>query len=232
MLNRKNNMKRSDETNDLIEVGKGIVKSIASKVPILAEIIAGHDSYKKSAYERNLKKFLEHLQDKVDDISKLFNDEWLNTEEGKIFTRKVFDACLDVQIEEKQELFVNALVNGIRNKEIENIGKLKFIDILRQVSKLSLMVLSDMHAMFKGNSSATQIMPDSIAEKLSHKYEPYEVGAAIYELRSHGLFSNVTKWIKNIPEGNWRADSYISDNLIAYTEYTYKFVEFISKIDS
>ena len=52
-------------------------------------------------------------------------------------------------MEDKQELFINALINGVRDKETSNLEKLKFIDILRHLSLASLMILADMHSIFK-----------------------------------------------------------------------------------
>lgn len=234
-------MQFSKGEKSLVESLKGLSKTVLStKYPILAPFFKGYDIYKKYNHDKNSADLIAQLESKVADSNKLFDDEWLKTEDGRIFFNKVIDAALDTQIKEKQELFVNALVNGIKNKEVEEIEKMKFVDILRQVSKLSLMVLHDMYEMFKdkswnsnnGTFSVSQIMPDRIAEELSNKYDPYAVTAAIDELRSQGLFSNISGWGASVKNGKLRASGSINDGSFLYTEYTHKFVEFVSKINS
>ena len=39
---------------------------------------------------------------------KIVTNEYLQTEEGQQFARKVFDSAFDAQLEDKQELFINA----------------------------------------------------------------------------------------------------------------------------
>jgi len=38
---------------------------------------------------------------------------------------KIFDSAFDTQMEDKQELFVNALINGVQDKETTSLEKLK-----------------------------------------------------------------------------------------------------------
>jgi len=142
-------MELTDREKDGLQALLGTAKSAISWIPGLREIIAGWDAYKRSSFERNVKKVIGLLKDKVDDFESFFSDEWLKTEEGEQFARKVFDSAFDAQMEDKQELFINVLINGVREKDISNLEKLKFVDILRHLSLASLMVLSDMHLLFK-----------------------------------------------------------------------------------
>ena len=140
-------------------------------------------------------------------------------------------------MEDKQELFINALINGVLDKDISNLEKLKFVDILRHLSLAALMVLSDMHLLFKDRtkrpgkqdpamSGSPLVDPNKIAEELEYKYHPYLVGASIYEMESQGLFSNIHEW-RRTPDGRYASGTYFSDAL-SYTDFTFRFVEFIS----
>lgn len=70
------------------------------------------------------------------------------------------------------------------------------------------------------------IDPSKVAEQLSKKYHPYSVTSAIHELEGEGLFSNVGEWRKQ-HDGSFAQGSGFQDGL-SYTDFTYRFVEFIT----
>lgn len=230
-------MELTDREKDALEALSGTAKSALSLIPGLGQAIAGWDAYKRSSFERNLRKVISHLQNKVEDLGPFCSDEWIQSEEGQKFARKVFDSAFDAQMEDKQELFINALINGVRDKDISALEKSKFIDILRHLSLASLMILSDMHLIFKDRvkrpgrsdaalSGSSLVDPNKIAEELSHKYHPYLVNASIYEMESQGLFSNIHEWRK-MTDGKYGSGTYFDDAL-SYTDFTFRFVEFIT----
>ena len=123
-----------------------------------------------------------HLQEKVDDLESFLNAQWIRTDEGEQYILKVLDSALDTQIEDKQELFVNALIQGIRNPDIPHLEKLKFIDMLRHLSRASIMILAEMHTMLVGQVRGPGRSPDptaafplvdseNLALKLSGRYD-------------------------------------------------------------
>lgn len=230
-------MKQEENNSDIVEYASGVFLHLMGRIPGLGEALGGYDAYKRSAFERNVRKVTTHLQNKVADLEALFSDEWLQSDEGQQFSRKVFDSAIDMQLEDKQELFVNALINGIENRELSDLEKLKFIDILRHLSLASLMVLCNMHEMFKyqvrgpgravnPTEATPQVDPVRIAETLSSKYDPFLVISAIYEMESQGLFSTISEWKKQ-DSGSSRPGAGFSTAL-AYTDFTYRFVEFIT----
>ena len=230
-------MELTDREKDALEALSGTAKSALSLIPGLGQAIAGWDAYKRSSFERNLRKVVSHLQNKVEDLGSFCSDEWIQSEEGQKFARKIFDSAFDTQMEDKQELFINALMNGVRDKDTSGLEKLKFVDILRHLSLASLMILSDMHLIFKDRvirlgksvtapSGSSLVDPNKIAEELSPKYPPYLVNAAIYEMESQGLFSNIQEWRKTT-DGKYVSGTYIN-NALSYTDFTFRFVEFIT----
>lgn len=230
-------MELTDREKDALQALSGTAKSALSLVPGLGQAIAGWDAYKRSSFERNLMKIISHLQSKVEDLGSFCSNEWIQSDEGQQFARKVFDSAFDAQMEDKQELFINALINGVRDRDISSLEKLKFIDILRHLSLASLMILSDMHLIFQdkvkrpGRSDATLsgsplVDPNRIAKELSHKYHPYLVNASICEMESQGLFSNIHEWRKTT-DGKYASGRYFNDAL-SYTDFTFRFVEFIT----
>lgn len=227
----------TDREKDLLEALAATSKSALSLIPVVGQALAGWDSYRRSQFDRSVLNAVHTLSQKVDDVQVFFQTPWLQSEEGQQFTWKVLDSALDSQMEEKQELFVNALVQGVSKPDVPQIEKLKFIDMLRHLSKASLMVLADMHKMFvsqvRGPGRSTdQVAPfplvdaTKIAEALSQKYEPYLVTAAISELESQGLFSRIGEWRRR-PDGGYSPGGGFATEL-CYTDFAARFVEFIT----
>ena len=230
-------MELTDREKDLLNALKGTTKSVLSLVPGLGQAIAGYDTYRQSQFERNLLKVINFLQDKVQDLGALFSCEWLKTEEGQQFSWKVLDSAFDSQLEDKQELFVNALINGVKESDIQYLEKLMFVDMLRHLSRFSLIVLADMQEMFfqqvrgpgRRVSPATAfplVDPEDIAKQLSHKYDPYTVTAAVNELEGQGLFSRTGEW-KQDHKGKYIEGGGFDTNM-CYTDFSARFVEFIT----
>ncbi len=227
------------KNTDLLRALEGTTKSALSLVPVLGQIIAGYDAYKKSQFDRNVDSLLSHLQNKVEDISTVFSAEWLQTEEGQQFSCKVVESALDGQLLDKQELFANCLINGVKKTETPYLEKLKFVDMVRGLSRVSLLVLAEMDKMFidqvRGPNRSTDpvvalavVNSEDIAKKLSNKFNPYIVSAAVSELESHGLFSRTGEWIKG-SNGEYVTGGGFATEL-CYTDFSAKFVEFVAGI--
>ncbi len=233
-------MRKLTETeSDLLGALGGTFKSALSIIPGLGQAIAGWDAYKQSSFERNVKTLLEHLSQKVEDFESFSNERYFQTEEGQLFTRKVIDAALDSQLIDKQELFANALVNAPASKN-EELQKLKFVDMLRHLSRASLLVLAEMHKTFLAqvrgpgrNPDPIQafplVDPTKIAQELSNIYEPYLVNSAISEMESQGLFSRTGEWRKN-HSGKYSPGGGFA-TAMCYTDFAARFVEFITVIE-
>ncbi len=235
-------MKLRNREKDLLEALSATTKSALSIVPGLGQAIAGWDAYKRSAYDRNVLKVIEGLSERLEDIEGFFQQDYFKTNEGQQFARKVFDSAFDIQLEDKQELFLNALINGTRNISLSELEKLKFIDILRHLSRASLMILSEIHKMFidqvRGpgrhpnlTSSYPLVNAISIAEKLSDKYNPYLVTSSISEMQSQGLFCNIGEWRKDINSGKQLSGGGFASEL-CYTDFAARFVDFIKFIST
>lgn len=233
-------MELTDQEKDLAQALSGTAKSALALIPVLGQALAGYDAYKKSKFERQLLKLINYLNDKVENPSELLKDEWLKSEEGEQFCYKVFDAAMDAQLEDKQELFVNALINGIMNKNDKDLEKLKFTDMLRQMSRSALLILAEMHKIYSEQvelesedrkpsvSGSPLINVDGIVDKLSHIYHPYLIESSIDEMKSIGLFSPNAIYRKN-SYGKYLCTRSHSEGTYVYTEFSCRFVKFISK---
>jgi len=230
-------MDLTDREKDSVQALIGTAKSAASLVPGLGQAIAGYDAYKKNSFDRQVQKVIQFLSEKVENLEEFSKQEWLQTEDGQQFARKVCDCAFDAQLEDKQELFVNALVNGTTNQDCSNLEKLKFVDMIRHLSRASLIVLSEMHTMFAEqvhgpgrtpdpNLGFAQVDPTNIAEKLAEKYDPYLVTSAISEMEGQGLFSRTGEWRKDATGRHHPGGGF--STAICYTDFAARFVEFIT----
>jgi len=230
-------MELTEREEDLLAGLSATAKSALSLVPGLGQAISGWDAYNRSAFDRNVRKVIAQLSERIDNFESFFHDEYLHTDEGQQFARKVLDASFDAQLEDKQELFINALVNGIKSKKTTEIEKLKFVDILRHLSRASLDILAAIHNMLikqvRGpgrqpdpTSPYPLVDPSSIAENLSEIYDPYLVTSSISEMESQGLFSRTGEWRKDPVSGRHLPGGGFATEL-CYTDFTARFVEFI-----
>lgn len=222
---------------DIIEGVKGASKALIGRAPILGEMIAGYDSYRHAQFERHTKEFLNVLESGIESLSERLDISWLSTPEGETFAYKVVESAIDAQLADKRELFSNALINGIRRSEGDILLKLKFVDILRALSKASLMILSEMHGFLSANVRGQGRNPPNepyplvskhdIVAKLRGRYEPFLIASAIWEMQSQGLFDEIAEWGGRSPDGSFKSPGGFSDAL-AYTDFTCRFVEFIT----
>jgi len=223
---------------DIIEGTKGAVKALIGRLPALGELISGYDAYRHAQFERETKEFLEVLESGLESLSEKPDFSWLSTPEGETFAYKVAESAIDAQIADKRELFSNALINGIRQKETDDLVKLKFIDVLRNLSKASLMILSEMHEFLSANVRGPGRVPPpnkpypvvdtgDIVSKLRGKYDPYLIASAMWEMQSQGLFDQIAEWGGRYPDGSIHSEGGFSSAL-AYTDFTCRFVEFIT----
>lgn len=220
-----------------LAVLQGMSISVLSNVPVLGQIVAGWNAYKDHQFKEGVKEVIFHLRNKTDNLEYFFSDDWFKSDAGQRFTRKVIDCSLDAQIEDKRELFVNALINGVKDKDTTDLEKLKFVDMLRQLSRASLDILAELHKIYAGqvmrpNNSrridgSANLNRDKIVEQLSKNYNPYLIESSYEELKSVGLFSPNIHYYKQT-DGSHRAGSSFSEGNYAYTDFTCRFIEFIT----
>jgi hypothetical protein len=214
----------------------GSAKALASRLPLLGEAIGGYDSYHRARFERGTKEFMEHLDEALGQIGEKSDLTWLTTPDGERFARKVLDCGIDAQLADKKQLFARALVNGALREEASLVEKLKFVDMLRLLSRASLDVLADVHNLLShdarrpghhppANKPYPLVNPKRIAERLGSKYDPYLVEAALQEMQSHGLFSSTAEWTRQA-DGSLHPQGF--SDALTYTDFTCRFVEFIT----
>jgi len=223
---------------DLIAAAGGIAKSMLGEVPVLGQLIAGWDEYHRRESEQNAESLIATIQSKIADIGGRFDAQWFQTADGRQFAQKIIASALDSQLQDKQELFANALIRGAQQSDLTQLEKLKFADMLRHLSRAALMVLSDMHAKFRNQvrgpgrgtdqtAAFPQVDDAALAAELSRKYgDPYLVTSAIAEMQAQGLFSSTGSW-NRLPDGSSTPAGGFA-TAVCYTDFAARFVEFIT----
>jgi len=225
---------------NLNELIRSIVKALAiGGISIYDQCLglgfSGALAFDSTVKEATQKKLIESLEKKVGDIKEFFSDEWFKSDAGKLFAVKVLTSAMDGQLSEKSQFFVNALISGVRSKDIDDLQKFKFIDLLRSLSRVALEVLSVLHTEYEPKTirpgradpgKSTVLMDEKVIDSLVEKgLDPYNADSGFQELKSAGIFSYKKGWIRNssgksIPKGGY-------SNALSYTDFTCRFVEFI-----
>lgn len=216
---------------------KQTVNVLKKKIPIIGLIFEGYESYSKAVEDKLLQDLLATLGNSVKNLDLKFDESWIKTEDGEKFCSKVLASALNAEFVDKQELFANALLNGIVISETESAEKFKFIDMLRQLSRPSLDVLAVMYKLkhkingFSVLRLADTVVNSEIAKESLKGMDYYCVNSCIVEIRNVGLFSSATEVYHDERTGKYRvAGSYSeSSNAEAYTEFTQRFIEFITQ---
>jgi len=236
--------KGKTKENKLLAVGCGLwggLESLAKRVPVIGDIVEGLEKYQQSIKDQSREQFLDQFNKtyfNLDEEVKKQLQEYFNTKQGELFAIKIIESSLNAEYKDKQEIFINALCNGIKVNVLED-EKLRFIDLIRHLSRAALNVLSVIYELYNkdlsGKIASHQIIIRNVATK-SYKdfnYPPELTDSALRELKNIGLFSNILNWRKQkglfgddeaISEG-----SYIPGDSFAYTEYTRKFIQFITQ---
>lgn len=236
-------MTEDEKENTLVDAFAGVATGILETVitcscPPLAAAFKGWSNYQHANFQRQVNQAFTHLRNKVENLNELFSDEWFRSEMGQQFARKVFDCAFDVKLEEKQELFINALINGINDKTQTDLERLKFADMLKTLSKAALMILAEMHSLYsdlalrpgKARDGAIEpalVSSKNLIEKIGTKYEPFLIESCFAELDAVGLFSVNLAFRKNW-SGDFVSEGNVTVGNALYTDFTCRFVEFIS----
>jgi len=197
-----------------------------------------YDTYKK--YKDKIKEgiliqLMNIMAEDIRIIKKKLDIAWLNTTEGEQFCFKVTSIATNGEHIEKMEYFAHALVNLARKQEdVPGDIKFKFIDILKNLSKLDLKVLAEIKkwaepdAIRKGYK---QVEVGYVLPHLGDEYSMEAVEASFINLVNNGVLSKVPYWDKtNTPRGDkYQSGPKLGDYDSAYyNRFTMKFVKFIT----
>lgn len=192
----------------------------AKRVPGLAELIEGVRKYRDTIEEQQRVEFVALLSSRIKKLED--NSEWYKTETGEKFMRKVVATALNGEYSDKLEFLANSLVNG-PSLGNDDATRLKFVDMIRSVSKPSLDALI---AFMKHSAETSPVLAGNIAKVMN--WTPELADACISELHSVGIYSSVSSWRLDRYSDTYEVGTYLSDGRCTVTKLTAMFVDFIS----
>jgi hypothetical protein len=206
---------------------------IAKKIPVIGVIKEILDDYDDRVHAKQAEQFLESLRNTLAKHELLWNEEWVKSEDGKKFVKKVVASALNAEYAEKQELFAQALVNGTILGDATTPEKYKYIDVIRELSRPALDVLafySKSSARESGQNIETltaRLHTEARAKADLPNMDFYMIYACLVEIQKTGLLSNVTS-VHTHQDGRVSVGSSYTDVRV-FTEFTAKFVAFVQE---
>ena len=203
--------RKKDVKNEVIDA---VIIETVKQIPGASILIAGIEKYKETIEENQRIKLIDSISERLS-ILEQRNNEWYSTADGREFVQKLIATALNAEYIDKVEYFRNMLFNGI-STEIEQIEKLKFIEMVAHLSKAALIVLSVTQEIFKqmGPRSSRQIDGQSSINKViqTTDFSMDLVLSCYNELYAEGVFNS----------------NQFSTGVSAYTELTERFISFLS----
>lgn len=200
-------------------ISEGLIEAV-KLVPGLGILIEGVRKYHETIQEEQKKEFVSAISERLEVLEEAFLKEWYDTPEGIETTKKIVATALNAEFSDKMEYFANALFNS--PQDFEQVERLKFIEILRNVSKPALIILeaeSRLHKQRGAYYSAQVLIKDLVRET---KLDPFLVETCVTELYSLGVFSSTTDYSLDGTQSRM-----FSNGTPAFTEFTKKFIKFI-----
>ena len=209
------------EKQALKEAIKEASIELFKKIPGLSLLIEGARKYKEYAENEQKKELLILLEKRIIKLEKGFNEDLYNSNEAKIYLKKLISTALNPEYADKLEFFANMLINT--KMDYSQMERLKYVEMVRQLSKPALVVLDAANRLYKPASSSeppTSIVPNQIAEETG--FNLTFINVLISELYELGVFNPYVvvpgKGIRNVSN---------REGIAAYTEYSERFSDFI-----
>lgn len=180
-----------------------ILKSIRPLNWLIAGVRGYHDYFIQQQRKILIKEILERLN-VLEDVLK---NPWYKSDDGEEVLKKTISSALNAEFTDKLEFFANIIFNS--QQDVEQLEKLKFIDMVRQLSKAAIRVLAEViktHQSLVGLHQVEQIIGNVISHTEINDRD--HVKACINELIAVGLL-------------------HLNVKHIAANDFTVRFVDFI-----
>ena len=189
-------------------------------VPGLGILLEGVRAYNESIEEQQRIQFTNEISKRLDELENTFKDTCYQTEEGEEVVKKIVASALNSEYNDKINYFANALFNA--HKDFKQLNRLKFVEMIRQLSKPALVILAKEHELHqeRGESFSPQVLQEQLIQET--ELPPHLVESCVKELSSVGVFSSTIEFYDDGSQS-----SYFRNGAVAYTEFTNQFIEFI-----
>lgn len=213
----------TSKRHGLVKAAAGVTietaKELLSQIPLVGALIEGVKSYKEDIEEQQREEFVQALVARVEKVEA--GSQWFQTDEGQEFVKKVVATALNAEYADKVNYLANALANGPQVPE--DALRLKFVELVRQLSKSALYLLA---AAVENTSDTGIVYSGALASKLGWK--PQLADACVRELGAAGVFSSVKEWYWESQGEYYQPSLYSDKGQLLVTDLTRWFAAFIS----
>lgn len=220
-----------------LDILKDLVSGSVGPLTLSKAALDVWNNYTQTRELEALTDFVRFIADKTGDLQQLLSEPYLKTPDGQRFAHKIFAAAVDARQAEKRELFANALINGTRKSELEELDRLRFVDLLSSLSAASLVKLAEIHKRCESALVEKMGHPDWECVGLHPEGGPpksipansdvHYSAAALRELKSSGVLGKARYAPDEKAPGTLKAVT-ISTEANYYNAYTRAFARFIS----
>ena len=202
----------------IVAAAKEAALEAVKEIPFVGSLIEGVRAYHESIDEEQRQLFVDAMASRLDRLEQ--NSDWYKSSDGQEFVKKVVATGLNAEYADKIDYLANALTNGPSLGQ-QQAKRLKYVEMIRHLSKASLEVLATCVAHPTGTG---QVMPGSIAKTLG--WNPSFVDACVRELFASGAFSSVVDWFEH---GEMAPRQRFNEGTTATTQVTREFAAFVSR---
>lgn len=135
-------MSEATENHTITNIGAGIAKAVMNSNPITGFVQTIYDEYASRQWQQRREKWEEVFEEKLKDIQNDVDFLKINSipNFAQILANATQGAMSDIE-EDKVGLYANAVINSIKNEDIDNTKIHIFLNMLRKYSKLHLGIL-------------------------------------------------------------------------------------------
>ena len=146
-------MSETTENNTITNIGAGIAKAVMNSNPITGFVQTIYDEYASRQWQQRREKWEEVFEEKLKDIQNDVDFLKINSipNFAQILANATQGAMSDIE-EDKVGLYANAVINSIKNENIDNTKTHIFLNILKELSYLHLQVLKEIQSFVPSSS--------------------------------------------------------------------------------
>lgn len=144
-------MSEATENHTITNIGAGIAKAVMNSNPITGFVQTIYDEYASRQWQQRREKWEEVFEEKLKDIQNDVDFLKINSipNFAQILANATQGAMSDIE-EDKVGLYANAVINSIKNEDIDNTKIHIFLNMLRDFTKLHIEVLQELALLDNG----------------------------------------------------------------------------------
>ena len=144
-------MSEATENHTITNIGAGIAKAVMNSNSITGFVQTIYDEYASRQWQQRREKWEEVFEKKLKDIQHEVDFLKINSipNFAQILANATQGAMSDIE-EDKVGLYANAVINAIKNEEIDNTKTHIFLNMLRDFTKLHIEVLQELALLDNG----------------------------------------------------------------------------------